>query len=74
MTFHPHQHSVKVIASAPTLEKALSNALAGLVDPKGHYGHMSIQSFEVSRIAGKIDTDGSIAIHVTVEAYASHKD
>ncbi len=71
---HPHQHSVKVIGSGTNLEQALSHALAGLTDPQGHYSRMAFQSFEVLRVGGAFAADGSKTVHVTLEAYASHKD
>ena len=68
-----HQHGVKVIGTGRSVDEALSHALSGLLDPKGHQSHIAFQAFDVLKIAGTVNADGSPTVQVTVEAYGSHK-
>jgi hypothetical protein len=70
---HPHQHAVKVVASALSLDAALSHALAGLVDPQGHHARLAFTRFEVVKIAGVFAPDGVPSVQVTVEAFGAHR-
>lgn len=74
MSDHPHQHVVKVVASAPSLDAALGRALEGLTDPSGHHARLSFSTFEVTRIAGSFDQSGQAVVQVSVEAIGAHRD
>ena len=69
----PHQHAVKVVASAASLNEALTNALEGLTNPKGHHAQLEFHSFEVNKIGGRFDSNGAPVVQVTVEAFGAHK-
>jgi hypothetical protein len=74
MPIHPHQHAVKVVSSARSLDKAVEAALQGLTDPEGHHGHLALSTFEVTKIGGHFESDGSPVVEVSVEALAAHRE
>ncbi len=74
MSHHPHQHAVKVVATAASLPEAVSHALQGLTDSEGHHAELAFHSFEVVKIGGYFTQDGGAVVQVTVEAFGSHRE
>jgi hypothetical protein len=75
---HKHQHVVAAVGSGETIDQAIFNAVAGLTDPEGHYGHLTFDAFEVLNIKGAIahkpgDHGTPERVQVAIQALGTHE-
>ncbi|MEI9891825.1 MAG: hypothetical protein WDN45_16275 [Caulobacteraceae bacterium] len=56
MSEHPeHLHIARASGAGADIDQALSNAIAGLTDPRGHHPGLTFDAFEIVKITGAID-------------------